>query len=71
MPQEYVSLSTSTQHCCIFAGECNTSACLLQVGHAVGTIDTVWPNHPALLPTHILTLLFLPFTCFPAHCMAE
>ena len=22
-------------------------------------------------PTHILTLLFLPFTCFPAHCMAE
>ena len=30
---------------CIFAPQCNTSACLLQVGHAVATIDTLWPNH--------------------------
>ena len=40
---------------CIFALHCNTSACLLQVGQAVGrTIDTVWPNHRRPPPVHPL-----------------
>ena len=40
---------------CVFALQCNTSACLLQVGQAVGrTIDTVWPNHRRPPPVHPL-----------------
>ena len=44
---------TSLLHC-IFALQCNTSACLLQVGQAVGSIDTVWPNHRRPPPVHPL-----------------
>ena len=40
---------------CVFALHCDTSACLLQVGQAVGrTIDTVWPNHRRPPPVHPL-----------------
>ena len=39
---------------CVFALQCNTSACLLQVGQAVGSIDPVWPNHRRPPPVHPL-----------------
>ena len=44
---------TSLLHC-VFALQCDTSACLLQVGQAVGSIDTVWPNHRRPPPVHPL-----------------
>ena len=56
---------------CIFAPQCNTSACLLQVGHAVATIDTLWPNHRIQhCCIYVVALHCVALHCTVLHCIA-